>query len=85
MVGLIYTFNSKKKVIVLNYKIKLGIYNLEECPYKGLIYYSCEKFNDIKTTLIEGSQIVLKAKENDFEKMLIEGLIKIYFSNIALL
>lgn len=85
MVGLIYTFNSKKKVIVLNYKIKLGIYNLEECPYKGLIYYSCEEFNDIKTTHIEGSQIVLKAKENDLENMLIEGLIKIYFSNIAML
>ncbi len=84
MVGLVYTYNSKRKVIVLNCKVKLGVYLFEECPYDKLKYYSLEYYQDLKTNLMESNQIIIKTKKDNLEEMLIEGMIEIYFSNYLL-
>ncbi len=84
MVGLVYTYNNQRKVIVINCKVKIGIYLFDECPYKRLRYYSLEAYLDIKTNVMESHQIIFKTKKDDIEEMLQEGIMEIYFSNYLL-
>lgn len=80
MIGIVYSFNNERKIIVLNYKVLVGVYLFDE--FRGNIqrYYSLEKYSDIKTERLYGDYLFNKTHNSNPEEMIVEGLIKIYLS-----
>ena len=80
MIGILYTFNFEIKIIVLNYKTIVGVYKYAESKFKNMILYSLESFPNINTKKIEGQYIFYPTKNTNKEDIIVEGLIKIFFS-----
>ncbi|MCR5706199.1 MAG: hypothetical protein K6G48_05335 [Acholeplasmatales bacterium] len=75
MIGIPYTFNGRKRIIILSYKTYIGSYDYDTYNKASL------DIIEIKDLEIKGP-ILRKSSKESLEEMLIEGIIKIYFSKI---
>jgi hypothetical protein len=80
MIGIIYTYSNKRKIIVMDYKIRVGSYILDGYNYSGMLLYSLEEYSDLKTIKLKSDRIIEHTRLCDTEDMIIDGLIKIYLS-----